>query len=150
MCEESEGTGFNWSDGAWKFTKFTRDKLVIRKAATLPPDLSVSGGLDLCDPALRKPNKLMGEDFYSASACYGISDFGEKPNFEWCTEYYLRTGGQWRFNQVSCETLLGPKIAFDPKGPFIASWIHGIIMESPASGTKDSLKISHGKCAVIG
>tara|TARA_R110002051_G_scaffold325797_1_gene431402 strand:- start:3385 stop:3999 length:615 start_codon:yes stop_codon:yes gene_type:complete len=156
ICEEDDGTGFNWIDEDWKRVSFETKRYVIRKLDI--PTIQMAGmeAYDATDEALgcalakvRAPSETGA--LQTLTGCYSIGEFGKEQSTMVCSETYGFLSDQWQLFDVECgDAFSDPDITFLPNGRFISSIIHGQVENSPKDDFKPSLKISHGSCAVIG
>jgi hypothetical protein len=144
-CVEEAGTGFNWKDGRWILTNFNKETLTITKFnEALHKD-----DVNLCDFDKPPSEDFALDDFGSLNACYSISTGNADRMFDWCEEYYDKTNGVWVLNSAHCSGGITPEISFKPDGAFVFAMTSALLSDKPKDDYKDSLKLSHGRCATV-
>lgn len=150
LCEEAEGTGFNWRNGGWVKTQFVEEKLIVRKLTSFEQGEQPDGTFVRCFDFL-KGEPFTADTIAWLSGCYRVGKLGqENPTTAWCTEYYRKPGKSWALDSVVCKADDFPaELSFRPDGAFTYTFTHSNVDPKPKDDYKDSLKISHGKCSTI-
>jgi hypothetical protein len=145
-CVESGSTGFQREGGKWTRKNFNAETMIVHKLAAGAQPSDKDDATYCIGDAEDPPGG--SDDFRALNACYGVGIEGEGATYDWCTEYYDKTGGAWHLTLIGCTSPMMPRIRFIPNGQFIASDDQVNIDEASASHD-DSIFMSIGRCNLM-
>jgi hypothetical protein len=149
-CTETASTGFSWIDGAWAQKTFTPRTFILSKMQP-PADPAAE---TLCVANMRRADSIMdsgtGLGMAGVEGCFSFTQEGQQPIGNWCDEEWVRENGAWRLSSIHCDNL-GPVVTAQPDGIFVyQSAPANASVPASVAVRKDSLILSHGRCAPQG
>jgi len=147
LCVDSGTTGFDWANGEWQQMNFETGSYLIKEIAPEDP-IGLSCYASLFSERLRSETDGPVE-FGPAWSCFGRTDVGtqmDETDVTRCRKFVVADG---KNGSVNCTYAGVVEYQFQPTGEIVTTRTYAALLTPSATGSRDSLAISVGKCTVV-